>query len=275
MLRVGAAAGSAAPAAAGAATTAKAAGDQSGDSGSAPSTVPQLVVADSFRVRLESGVASVNGFSLHLERFTAAVCAAAGTSAEELTAFIAEARAAIAAYGEGFPRLELWLTGDRFELALALRPLPTLGTSIAMRSAAVPADVATPSVKGPNIARYGALLRELGCEALLIDADGRAVEGTTTSLVWRDGDVLHVVATTDRVPSVSERLVIDYARAAGLKVVSESIAPERLALHEVIAVNALHGARPVTSIDGAVPPFGDLNEFASRAFEAAAEPILS
>ena len=235
----------------------------------------------------------------------------------ELDAFLVRARGAIAAFGEGFPRLECWLdpvatgpgarknaatdatgtdttgadttgtdttgadttgtdttgadtTGTdatgaaapqlRFEVAL--RPLPQLSDTLALASRVEPAAPQA-QVKGPNIARYAAFNSAAGCEALLVDRSGIVREGATTSLiVWGDtsDNSGAIVACSERVASVTEATL---AAAASRRLVGakpqrsrsgafsvEDFSVADLLRSEVWAVNALHGIRPVTSIDG-------------------------
>lgn len=235
----------------------------------------RLIVADSFRVRANprTGTAEVRGLADHLRRFRfSALGQLPGADARaRIDVFLDEAVDRIAEYGEGFPRLELWEAehaGGDPELSLSLRPLPELRDTIELRSApGVLLD--HPERKGPNISRLAELNRRLGAEALLLDGAGRAVvEGATTSLIWWGdaGDssgrfVADARATerANRVPSVTEGLL---RRAADARLVgrkperqSGSLSPAtptvaELAGAEVWAVNALHGIRVVTSIDG-------------------------
>ena len=206
---------------------------------------------------------------------------------------LAEAPARISAFGEGWPRLELWAdeTGSSPRLDLQLRPLPQLHDTIELRTAGY-LEAPHPERKGPNIAHYATLNRELGAEALLTDARGHVLEGATTSLVWWPREQEHpeqhgfVVASEARVPSVTESLIID---AAGRRLVGRkpnrhrlpqpqprSVTPAELAAHEVWAVNALHGIRVVTSIDGEplqAPDERRLTWF-REALDRAWEPVL-
>ncbi|MBN9612660.1 MAG: hypothetical protein J0H64_04215, partial [Actinobacteria bacterium] len=206
---------------------------------------------------------------------------------------LAEAPARIAAFGEGWPRVELWQdeVGGTPRLALQLRPLPELHDTIELRTAGY-LEAQHPERKGPNIARYAALNRDLGTEALLTDARGHVLEGATTSLVWWPREQEHpeqhgfVVASEARVPSVTESLIIT---AGGDRLVGEkphrrrigqpqprSVTPALLADHEVWAVNALHGIRVATSIDGAPlpPPHERRLKWFREALDRAWEPVL-
>lgn len=237
----------------------------------------QLLVADSFRVRRHprTGAAEVRGWGRHAARFTSSALAALprpendaadhAALQERIDAFLDEARARIAAYGEGFPRLELRAApapGGEPEFGLSLRPLPELRESIELRSApGIRLD--RPDRKGPNVDRLLALNRGLMAEALLLDDDGRAIEGATTSLVWwTDGTDAsgRVIRSDARVASVTESILVDAAqrrldRREPYSHPSGALSRRRPTLaelrrSEVWAVNALHGIRVVTRIDG-------------------------
>lgn len=216
-----------------------------------------LRVADSFRVRWCAGRAEVRGFSRHLARFRATVNAAAqdpagpdGPSAAELDRFLTSACDQIVDFGTGNPRLELRADGT---LGLLLRPLPPLTDELVVRAATI-ADLTHPERKGPNIGRFGALNQALGAEAMRVDAAGLVVEGTTTAILWWSGRTLCASASTDRVQSVTEALILAAASRLGYATARLRIAASDLGAHEAWAVNALHGIRPISAIDGAAAP---------------------
>ena len=186
--------------------------------------------------------------------------------ATRLDAFIEQARHRIAAFGAGFPRLELWRTASGPEYALSLRPMPQLSESLAMRSVSG-LKLTHPDRKGPNIGTLTALNRELEAEALLLDTQGRALEGATTSLIyWADDSAEsgHIISNPNRVRSITESLISNAAsrrlvgvaphrrRTGGFTLGAPT--PKTLQQSEVWAVNALHGIRPVTEIDGVPLP---------------------
>ena len=207
-----------------------------------------LLVAESFRVRInpQTGAAEVRGLEHHLARFARSTHAASGGALRGVSNFLDETSGTIAAYGDGFPRWELWRAahGD-FELRLSLRPLPELGDALSLTSTLAPAAPHS-NRKGPNIFRYAALNRALGAEALLVGIDGIVREGATTSLVWWRGGQLFRAAAKDRVASVTEALLGELLGALE----PAAVTPAELAECEVWAVNALHGIRVVANIDG-------------------------
>lgn len=215
----------------------------------------ELLVADSFRVRVHDGRAEVRGLSHHIGRFSWSAHLATAGELAGVGNFLDEARFRIAVHGAGFPRWELWRRASDagFELRLSLRPLPELSEAIELRSASG-VELEHPERKGPNIARLAELNHELGAEALLLDADGRAVEGATTAILWWVDGELRTSSARSRVTSVAEALAVEVAQAAGIPVRSALATPEELTVREVWAVNALHGIRPVGSIDGTPLP---------------------
>lgn len=231
----------------------------------------KLLLADSFRVRTSpiNGEAEVRGLGHHFTRFSQTASESYRSMSVSLDSFLNESRERIAAYGEGFPRLELWQTSEgAVEFKLSLRPLPELSTSIALRVASH-IEIQYPERKGPNIDVFALLNRELDAEALLLDEQGFVLEGTTTSLIWWVNGRLHRVENQKRVASVTEALVAEVAanigalgehdvQSGGTTVSVSKATPIELANYEVWAVNALHGIRVVRSIDDAVLPPSDI-----------------
>ena len=224
-------------------------------------TDSMLLLADSFRVRVSpaTGRAEVRGFSRHLDRFQQGVARVASELMPRLPGFVQHCRAEIDRAGACFPRFEVTIPRSSMspQLALSIRPLPQLTGTVTMRTVSLP-DLSFPDLKGPNIARFRALNTELGAEALRLDASGHVVEGATTSVFWwsnEDGQPRTVSSPAhhglDRVASVTEGLLTDIAQMQpGVTLSSDRVAPAALRQHEVWAVNALHGIRLVTAIDG-------------------------
>lgn len=237
----------------------------------------RLLVADSFRVREHNGVVEARSLTGHIGRFSHAVSRATDGALAGVGDFLDEARERIADYGEGNPRWELWgvtseesarsgsPTQEGFELRLSLRQLPELRATIELRTVGA-IQLEHPERKGMNIERFASLNRSLGAEAVLTDDDGYVVEGTTTSLLWWEGDLLCSAVSERRVASVTERAVVNAAEAAGVASERRFATPVELALTEVWAVNALHGLRPVSAIDGVPAPAPDAQRLA--AFQA-------
>lgn len=230
----------------------------------------ELLAADSFRVRMVGGIPGARAFPNHLNRFAASAVAVWGASHgqwtnDTLRPFLRTVADRCAAYGEGFPRLEVWSDG---RLELALRPLPPLTETLQLTSVSDP-ERSHARIKGPGIERHSALNRWLGTEAILLDADSHTIEGATTSFVWWHQGRLHRVANQERVASVTEALVTGAAREKGTGVVEADISPEDLVQHEVWALNALHGIRQVTHIDGVALPDPDVTRL--KGFRSALE----
>lgn len=213
------------------------------------------LVADSFRV----AGGHARGLALHRERFLDGSRAQLGSHAvARVAAFVDDAVATIRHTANAhpdtplFPRIELRARGDA---RLLLRPSPPLTTSVTLATAT--SDPRTiPTVKGPDLERLGALrtaAQAAGAdEAVILDARGRVIEGAYSALLWSRENRLHVIAeAAARIPSVTERLVLDAARASGRAVSAAQPTLDALDGAAVWVLSALHGARAVTSwVDG-------------------------
>lgn len=219
-----------------------------------PTPSERMLVADSFRVRVGAHGAEVRGYDRHLARFMRTVREACGSALPDTRDFLREAAVRIDEYGEGHPRWELWETeSGGFEHRLSLRPLPALGETIVLATAG-PVSFEHPERKGPNIPLFSALNREHGAEVILTGDDGEVREGTTTALIWWVDGTLCTSASTKRVPSVTEQLVREIAGEAGIHHLAATVTTQALHGREVWAVNALHGIRPATLVDGIAAP---------------------
>ncbi len=228
-------------------------------------SVGEVLVADSFRV--VGGRA--RGIEHHLARFLSGAAAlrdrgaevrSAGSATVDIEAFVADARAAIAASSHAhpstavFPRIELRERGDA---RLLMRPSPPLSSSAVLATASHdPRRV--PTVKGPDLERLASLrtaAQALGAdEAVILDARGRVIEGAYSALLWSRGGRLYAVGTdAARIPSVTERIVGDALRASGDELASAHPTLDELSGAAIWVLSALHGARAVAAwVDG--PP---------------------
>lgn len=205
-----------------------------------------LYVADSFLLR--NG--QVAGFARHLARFAAS--AHTQGLVRPVDAFLEAITATLPTTGVYFPRIDLT---ERGELELWVRPAPALKEHIVLATAA--SDPRTePTIKGPDIPALN-MLREqaqaVGAdEAIILDSQGRVVDGSTTCLLWFEGDeVVMPPAEALRVDSITVSLVTEALTNAGATIREQWVTPRDLANKEIYALNALHGVRAVTGwIDG-------------------------
>ena len=164
---------------------------------------------------------------------------------------LAESAAAAFGAGDGIVRLE-W-RGVR----LAARPRP-LGeereTWRAMLASTVhPGRAVTAGVKGtdwPHVERAREEARAAGVdEAILLDPEGRVVEGARSNLVivLAGGATVTPPLARGAVAGLAREIVLE-----GAPEIRESDLGrgELLAAREVVATNAVRGARPVVAIDG-------------------------
>lgn len=211
-----------------------------GDS-SARSSASAVRVADSW-LMVDGAVA---GLERHIERFSASVRHAFPQL--DVDSFARAVLAALPRAGRWFPRIEAIDDGGEPVLRLRIRDAPEPLTEVTLATA--PRDPRTaPTVKGPDLEASGALRTELAVgEAVILDGDGNIAEGAWSSIVWWEGDSLHAVdPSISRLPSVTESLILDYARSIGAPVTSSRTRPEELDRAEVWVLTALHGIRVAT-----------------------------
>lgn len=191
----------------------------------------------------------------HLLRFARAAASVSGIEQGTVLAFgvtAAEAARRVSAAEEArlFPRLELRGARGCWWLGLWLRPAPPPSATVRLWVDPRPDRRRSAACKGADLAYLGRLqrmARRIGAdEAVLVDAGGAVVEGSTTSLLWWRGATLCAPPPgPGLLPSVTRGWLLD--RAATVAPVSfERCRPEELGGLEVWAVNALHGIRPVT-----------------------------
>lgn len=218
---------------------------------SCASAEPRLLAADSWLVDEGRMLAS----ELHRARFADA-CDAAGADPGEVARFWDAAIGSIPRDGAWFPRVELRRIGERRELRLLVREAPERRRSVRLATHRGPDPRTTPRIKGPDLE---ALLRARGeaqgrgaDEAVILSPEGYVVDGSTSCLVWWQGDALTTPhPDLPRVDSVTARSLVVLATALGVEVLEQHATPPELDGLEVWAVNALHGIRIVTEwIDG-------------------------
>ena len=201
-----------------------------------------LYVADSFL--LNDG--KVVAYQRHLDRFAAS--AEFQGLVRPLDDFLSAVTASLPRSGKLFPRIDLT---ERGELELHIRPAPELHETIVLASASHDPRV-EPTIKGPDIPALNALRAEAQAQgaddAVIVDAQGRIVDGSTTCLIWFSEGGLHLPpAEALRVNSVSVSVARELAAKGGYTVTETWATPADLDGAELYAVNALHGIRSVVS----------------------------
>lgn len=206
---------------------------------------------------------STRALELHRQRFADAASAQLGNdapSSRELDAFWSAVAALLPAEGRVFPRVELAaVPGTTAPLLRArIRPAPDARTTLVLATHDGDDPRRSPDIKGPDLAAMVALrsrAQAAGADEAVLLVDGRVVEGSTTALLWWNGDTLVTVPDwMPRVSSITERSIRTLATALGTEVVEYLATPEELDHKEIWAVNALHGIRVVTAwIDGPRP----------------------
>ena len=213
------------------------------------------LVADSFRV--EDG--RVVALERHLERFSDSVLSNTDVTLNRLNAFLSALVRALPAEGSWFPRIEAVETPGGATLRYRERPAPAWSSEVVVARA--PHDPRRfPHTKGPDLEALLALRTEVAplgaTEAIITTADDVLVEGAYSSLmIGRAGNDYPTVIppTTPHLPGITEAVLTDYARSAGITVVVEDLSVSDLEGAEVWILSALHGIRVATAfVDG--PP---------------------
>lgn len=227
-----------------------------------------LYVSDSFLLR---DGAAVN-YAAHLARF-ARMADEQGLK-RPLDDFLNAVTQALPRTGSHFPRIDLTSRG---ELELRIRPVPPLGRTVTLSTAST--DPRTePTFKGPDIPALQVLRDEAAAagadEPIILDAQGRIVDGASTCLVWlRDMTLYTPPAEATRLQSMTVEAVSDLARATGYAVATQWATPAELAGAQVWALNALHGIRGVSAWVGG-PEFA-LDDLLLDEFRAAYDRLFA
>lgn len=201
-----------------------------------------LYVADSFL--LNEG--KVVGYHRHIERFASS--AEIQGLVQPVDDFLSAVTAALPRTGVLFPRIDLT---ERGELELHIRPAPELHETIVLATADHDPRV-EPGIKGPDIPALNVLRQEAqqrgADEAVILDKQGRIVDGSTTCFIWFTQGGLHVPpAEAIRVNSTTVATARELAGKGGLSITETWATPADLEGVELYALNALHGIRAVTS----------------------------
>lgn len=227
-----------------------------------------LYVSDSFLLREGTAV----NYSGHLARF-ARMADEQGLK-RSINDFLDAVTQALPRTGSHFPRIDLTSRG---ELELRIRAVPPLGRTVVLSTAST--DPRTePTFKGPDIPALQVLRDEAATagadEPVIMDAQGRIVDGASTCLVWlRDNTLYTPPAEATRLQSLTVEAVSGLAREAGFQIAHEWATPDQLVESQVWALNALHGIRGATAWVGG-PKFV-LDEPLLDQFRAAYEQLFT
>jgi len=170
---------------------------------------------------------------------------------------LAAGRAHFGAEGAGVVRVEARAGGLLVASARALGPEPAAWHAV--WSAAVhPGPGPAPGAKRAAVPALVAAREEAlaagADEALLCDAAGRVVEGARSNLALALADGRRVMPPLAR--GAVRGVALEAALAGGVALVEEDLAREALgAVREIVATNAVRGARPIVRLDGR--PVGD------------------
>jgi branched-subunit amino acid aminotransferase/4-amino-4-deoxychorismate lyase len=197
---------------------------------------PRLLAVDSWLVR----DGRVRALDRHRQRFRLACRDALGEEPHDLDAFWAAMERDLPRTGTWWPRAELDETG---QLSWQNRPVPPSPPQLSVSHAADPRH--HPRRKGADLDTLRDLRQRQGTdEVILTTADGTVLEGTTTSLLWWDGDTLcRPGPDLPVLTGITAELIVEEAAAQGIQIAARSVMVGELDGHEVWLVNAVHGIR--------------------------------
>jgi len=201
-------------------------------------------IADSFLLRH----GKIRGWEQHRSRFEENIAEHAPELLGQLENFWNASARKLEEEAEAFPRFEV-VEGA---LWLRIRPAPLVTSEI--NAVSIPLDVSRADLKGPNISLYAELNARNQAETLRLSPSGHVLEGVTSAVVWWDEQTLCLPPQSDRVNSTTEQAIVKIARDRGFQVRERWITREDLVRHEAWALNAVHGIRLLTSLDGIALP---------------------
>lgn len=230
-----------------------------------PSAEPELLVADSWRVRDGSSW----GLRDHINRLMRGMVAQELDldalnifDGEHLAAAVEETLSDIAQEHVGmdlFPRISVEVHDGSPRIVLLVRPAPQGRTTTSLSIPDYTDPRIRPTVKGPDID----LMRRLVAEAVTDDVvlhDGTNVIETTTGalLMWQTPQELVLCQATQQLASISVQRIAHHARSHHIVVTSRPVTIQQMLTGEypVWFTNTLHGISPVTAISG---PNGEIH----------------
>jgi branched-subunit amino acid aminotransferase/4-amino-4-deoxychorismate lyase len=173
--------------------------------------------------------------------------------ADVLARLVALGRAGFGAQGEGVVRLEARGDAELVGSTRALALEPALWRAI-RAAAAHPGPGAAPGAKRAGVAELAAARAEAEAagvdEALLFDVARRLVEGARTNLVLALADGSWV--TPPAVRGAVRGVAIEAVLAARAPILERDVSDADCSnAREIVATNAVRGARPIVALDGA------------------------
>ena len=204
-----------------------------------------ILVADSLLV----SEGNVRSLDKHIIRFIKQTSLKAPDLLPQLPEFLFKFLELVPRTGNQFPRLEIQ---SDLSLKVQIRPAPEITQTVTLWTYPKPDPRADLSVKGPEL-ELGAKLRqqaqEQGAdEAILLNREGFISEGSLSSLVWWEDDVL--VAPGNEIPwleSVTRTEIFEIAQKLNIETKTRTAKPEELINHELWLLSSLQGIRTVTN----------------------------
>jgi branched-subunit amino acid aminotransferase/4-amino-4-deoxychorismate lyase len=208
-------------------------------------TTHQILIADSLLVKDNT----VRSLDKHITRLISNAALKAPELLPQIPDFIFDAIALIPKTGSFFPRFEI---STNKEFYLNLRPAPEITETVTLWTYPNPDPRTDLTVKGPEL-DLGSQIRNqaqenYADEAILLNKEGFISEGSLSSLVWWEDDVL--VGPGNEIPwleSVTRTEVFEIAQKLNIETITRTAKPEELINHELWLLSSLQGIRTVTN----------------------------
>jgi hypothetical protein len=233
----------------------------------------QILIADSLLVKDNT----VRSLDKHITRLISNAALKAPELLPQIPDFIFDAIALIPKTGSFFPRFEISTNKD---FCLNLRAAPEITETVTLWTYPHPDPRTDVSVKGPEL-ELGTQLRNQALanradEAILLNSEGFISEGSLSSLIWWEDDVL--VAPGNEIPwleSITRTDVFEIAEQLGIKTQFANRTPEDLINKEVWLLSSLQGIRTVTNWVGLSDQFkpGEHKELFDKELEKLVSPL--
>ena len=205
----------------------------------------QILIADSLLIKDNR----VRSLDKHITRLISNAALKAPELLPQIPEFIFDSLKLIPKQGAYFPRFEISTNKEFF---LNLRPAPEVTETVTLWTYPDPDPRTDLTVKGPEL-HLGTQIRnqalEQGAdEAILLTKAGFISEGSLSSLVWWEEDVL--TAPSNDIPwleSVTRTEVFEIAQKLNIKTQTKEAKPEELINHELWLLSSLQGIRTVVN----------------------------
>lgn len=214
-----------------------------------------LLVADSWRVRF----GKTWGIHDHVQRFMAGIAQQSPEHlgpipAQHFTAMLDQKLRELSQQYPGtdfFPRISVEPYQGAWRIVLLVRSAPPARQTTSLWIPAETDPRTRPTIKGPDIAMLGELVRDAPADDVVLH-DGDKIHETSTGalLIWLDTRQLMLCQAEQQLPSIAAQRIVQQAKALDIFVTRRPVTMQQLVSGRfpVWFANTLHGISAVTTI---------------------------